>query len=336
MKIYILHRHRYWTEYLDFLLEDSETFSLISSKFAEEKSYDGKLLPIFNPEIHKNILTPGIIDDPTDGNTIHFRSMHSPGFYILAHLIAYQGFIEYHPKSQFTMSLLEAHYSALLTREIHHPRIDAIRYNMIQDKRVSTSKVNLNLYQFIQNKSLVERKEGTGLICMSWLFMFVEFETIIKILKMLSKELSLTLVLHPCISSKLFIDNILSLEGSLLKKVYINLSREEMISLYDKNDFIITDGSGSCYEAMLRGCKPLAVRGLYRSHQNDMAMQLYYDELEEEYFPFQSYNELVQYRHFDNTTFLKKHFPFLYEFSYEKAKEISKLEILNAFNKTET
>jgi hypothetical protein len=36
----------------------------------------------------------------------------------------------------------------------------------------------------------------------------------------------------------------------------------KMVELFDRSEFIVTDGSGSSYEAVSRGCKGLTLRGL--------------------------------------------------------------------------
>lgn len=330
MKINILHRHRYWTEYLSFLLEDEKNFQLIASHYSKDRNYKNALLPLFDAKDHKKLLSPGIIDDQTENNQIHIYSLHSPGFYIIAHLITYKGMCDYHPQSKFTMSLLESHYKALITREIFNPEIDLIRYQMIQDSRIKTTAINLDLYRFLK-KEKKERLTGTGLICMSWFFMYVDKKKILEICNFLKKELKLTIVLHPCTQSQSFIEWIQEMKGSLFEEVYFNLDRDKMMDLYDRHEFIITDGSGACYEAMIRGCKPLAVKDLYVDHRNDMAMQLYYDHLDDEYFPFQNYDELATYEKIENEKFLEYHYPFLYQFTYNEAKEIAKKEIRSFF-----
>jgi len=331
-KIFLLHRHGYWTEYFDFLLEDQAAFGIVASEFANNKTYGGSELEVFDQKKHKNILTPGIIDDKTNKNFINFRTQHSPGFYIISYLIGYEGFCQFHKDSDIRISMLYTHYRALLTREINHPGIDAIRYKLMTDPRVNQVKVDLSMHQFINVPKQRDRVMGTGLICMSWLFMFVSMPVIVDIFKILSQEVKLTIVIHPCTSSQKFIEDIKAMEGGLVDKVFVSLPRDEMIELYDAHEFIITDGSGSCYEAMFRGCKPLAVRGLYKDHPNEMAMQLRYDELEEEYFPFQSFEEISRYREKNWLPFLQNHFPYLYEYTYDEAKDIARKEILSVFN----
>ncbi|MEC7840204.1 MAG: hypothetical protein VX777_09225 [Chlamydiota bacterium] len=125
------------------------------------------MLEKFDPNKHKNILTPGIIDDKTSKNFINFRTQHSPGFYIISYLIGYQGFCQYHKDSDIRISMLYTHYRALVTREINHPAIDAIRYQLMTDPRVNQVKVDLNMHQFIDTPKKCERRMGTGLICMS-------------------------------------------------------------------------------------------------------------------------------------------------------------------------
>jgi hypothetical protein len=331
MKIFLLYRHRYWTEYVDFLLDDQENFAIVRSKDADSERYRGISLPLFNPKFHRIVLTSGLMDDPTDGNLVIFRSQHSPGFYVMPQIVGYRGFCQYHPSSDFRMYLLDSHYRALMTREFNHPELDEIRYEMLMDPRVRQTPVDLSMYQIKEAIRVNDRVEGTGLICLRWLSQYVPVKKNIEVLKVLRKELKLTMVIHPCTNFSQWIQQIKDLEGSLLEKVYVNIPRSELIGLFDESEYIITDGSGSCYEGMIRGCKPLAIRDLYDGvNKRDSSMEMVYDQLEEEYFPFRSYRELKNYRDGEDNGFIQKMYPFLYEITKEEAKECVRQEVLSS------
>lgn len=330
MAIYLIHRHRYWTEYLDFLLEDSERFSIVASGDAEELTYQGRSLEVFNPEKHRMIVTAGVLDDATSGNQVIYRSLHSPGFYVIPHLIGYEALCQYHPDCDFRMLMIENQYRGVITREIDHEKINEMQYALMVDPRVRPMKVDLSLYRFIEREKQAERQLGTALICMSWLVMYTPFAELEKMIRLLRRHVKVSLVVHPCVNSPHYLEAIMRLEGHLLEKIYYNLSRDEMLILYDQHEFIVTDGSGACYEAMMRGCKSLAVRNYYLRNQNDMAMPMYYDHLDDEFFPFQSYDEIANERPFSNEAFLRNMFPFLYQYTLPEAKAIAKKEILDA------
>lgn len=315
---------------MDFLLEDSEHFDLVASVDAPERSYKGESLELFDPKKHKTIVTAGILDDSTFGNRIIYRSLHSPGFFAIPHLIGYEALCKYHPDSDFRMLLIENQYRGVITRELDHPQISEMQYGFMLDPRVHTMKVDLSLYRFIETKKQAEREPGTALICMSWLVMYTPIAELEKMIQKLKKDVKVSIVVHPCVNVLYYVEAVKGMEGRLLEKVYYALPREEMLALYDQHEFIVTDGSGACYEAMMRGCKPLAVRDYYANNQNDMAMPMFYDRLDEEFFPFQSYEELASYRTFPNDAYLHKMFPFLYEYSLQEAKEIGRKEILQA------
>lgn len=330
--INILHRHRYWTEYVDFLLEEEKEFALVASKYADEPIYKGVSIPLFNPEVHRTILTGGIIDDQTEGNQIICRSQHSPGFYIFPHIITYRGFCQYHPKSDFKMYLLNSHYQALVTRELPHQEVDEIRYAMIADPRVKTTAVDVSLYHVLSAPKKMRHTPNSGVICLCWPVQYVEFNKVFHYLERLSKELRLTMVIHPCTDSMDFIRKCQDLEGDLLNKVYVNLSRKALIDLFDAHQYVISDGSGSMYEAMIRGCQPIAIHNLYGEKEREsLAMSMVYDRLDEEYLPFPAYDEVSSWGTFDNEPYLQEMFPFLYQRSEGEAKAIVREEVLSAF-----
>jgi len=328
VKIYLVHRHHYWTEYLDFLLDDDDRFELVASVDAPERIYKRKSLELFDPQKHRTIVIAGVLDDPTCGNQIIYRSLHSPGFYVIPHLIGYEALCKYHSDCDFRMLLIENQYRGVITREIDHPQINEMQYGFMLDPRVRQMKVDLSLYRFIETMKRAERQAGTALICMSWLVMYTPLTELEKMIRNLRRHVKVSLVIHPCVNAPHYIEYVKGLEGNLLEKVYYNLPRDQMLALYDQHEFIVTDGSGACYEGMMRGCKPLAVRDYYANNQNDMAMPMYYDRLDDEFFPFQSYEDLADYRLFPTDSFLHKMFPFLYHYTSLEAKAIARQEIL--------
>lgn len=330
MKIYLLHRHRYWSEYLDFLLDDGERFAMVRSANADASDYKGRPLAPFDPKVHKTLLTAGLFDDRTENNLVIFRSQHSPGFYVLPQIIGYKGFKEYHPTATTHMYLLESHYRALAARSFDHPAIDAIRYEMLSDPNVKTMPADLSLYRIKEAPKRAPRQEGTLLLSLRWIAQYVEVKKIEELLKFLSRELAVSLLIHPCCNSLKWRKAMRAFKGGLLRELYENIPRDELIPLYDRHEFIATDGSGTCYEALLRGCKPLAIRDLYSAiDPANMAMEMLYDQLEEEFFPFPSYLDLYEKSIPTQEPFIRKVYPFLTEMSKEEAMQQAKGEILS-------
>ncbi len=141
----------------------------------------------------------------------------------------------------------------------------------------------------------------------------------------MKKELKLTILLHPLMRlDPDILERIRSMEGELFEKVYYNLTREELIDMFDAHEFVISDGSGSCYEAIIRECKPLTVKGM----RSVPSIETFNDDLEEEYFPFPEYHEIGSYS-YDSEAFLKEYFSYLYTGNRKEVEKSGRNEILS-------
>lgn len=329
MKTYILHHNRYWTEYVDFLLKDKEHFSLVNSSVAVEPYVEnGSIIPleVFDPQKHKIILTPGRLHEPTANNKIIMRFMHSPGFFVYPMIRAYAELLKMHSGSDYAFLMLDQYYHAMVLRDIKDPAVDHFKYAMMTDPKVYRLKVDPMMLKIKEAPKHVKREKGSGLLCLTWLLIDNDFSRFIEIAKTLRKEIKLNILLHPLMRmDPKYLQEIQSLEGSLFETVYYNLSRSELIHVYDKHEFVISDGSGSCYEAMLRGCHPVAVHGM----RNTTGDETFNEVLEEEYLPFPSYSEISRYPGFDSDAFLKRYAPYLHEYDYNDAIKVAREEIMS-------
>lgn len=325
--INIMHHNRYWTEYVDFLLSDTSQFSLIASPKAIEdynKDYILHSMDKYQKEKHRIILSCGRLQEPTHENKIIMRFLHSPGFYVYPMIRTYADLLLQHKNSDYRFLILEEYYRAAVKANIEDATMDHFRFLLMNDPKVIRLKVDPTLYKFKESITQVERKSDTALISFSSRLIDYDFFEFVSICKELKKKFKLNILLHPLmrLDEKVF-NQIKSLQGELLESIFYNLTKSELVDLYDQHEFIITDGSGSCYEAMLRGCKPLAV------HQTKfIASEEKFNEiLNEDYLPFPSYRE--SYLNFDYITFQKKYFEYLYKYSAQEAIAIAKEEILN-------
>jgi len=322
--IFILHHNRYWTEYLDFLIQNETNFSLINSKEAVE-GYNSRKLELFDPRKHKIILTPGRIHEPTNKNIIIMRLMHSPGFFTYPMIRAYADLVTNHKNSDYRFLILDDYYRAMVMRDYESDGIDHFKHLIMEDPKVVRLKVNPNMHLIKNHPKSNTKIQGTGLLAFTWLLIDNEFSIFLNICKTLKRELKLSIVLHPLMRmDEKVLHRIQGLEGTLFEKVYYNLSKGEIIDLYDQHEYIISDGSGSCYEAMVRGCKPLAVRGM----RNIPSDEISNESLDEVYLPFPSYENISKNENFDSDFFLKTHFKYLYQYTKEEAEKIAEEEIL--------
>jgi hypothetical protein len=318
--------HDYWTEYLDSLLDD-DRFLLVCSKEATTKTYKGRELPLFDPSKHKVILSAGEVFDRTDRNFIICRFQHSPGFATHCLINGYVNLLKHEKEysSNFAYLPSDALYRQLISTELLPAQKEFYQYEMLSDSRIFPTEIDPMLYKIRDAKVCKKRKSGTGLIALSWKVAEEPVEKLNAIIDTLSKELDITLLLHPLVKRfPAFVENL------KIKKYLIGCFRSEMINLYDAHEFVITDGSGSCYEALLRGCKPLRISS-FSYHQNNQTLHA---AIEEGYLPFQEYSSLSTYKLFDSEPFLDGLFPFLKQYSEKEAIEILKNEILQVAKTT--
>ncbi|MEC7839509.1 MAG: hypothetical protein VX777_05680 [Chlamydiota bacterium] len=323
--IFILHHNRYWTECLSFLTKNTQKFSLISSTQAVE-GYNHIKMEVFDPNKHKIILTPGRLHEPTSQNMIIMRFLHSPGFFAYPVVRAYAELVTHHKNSDYRFLVLDDLYKALILREFESEAVEHFKYQMMEDPKIVRLKLNPTMHLIKEAPKLHTRSPGTGLLALTWLLVDNDFPRFLNICRTLRKELKINILLHPLMRmEEKILKQIQDLEGTLFERVYYNLTKEELIQIYDQNEYIISDGSGSCYEAMVRGCKPLAVRGLRCIPNNEV----FNETLDEEYLPFPSYDEINKNIFFDTDIFLQKHFSYLYKYTKQEAEKIAENEILS-------
>lgn len=332
MSAYILHHNRYWTEYLDFLIDENQKYPLVASRGALEDYDQAHLLssmPPFDPKKHHTIISPGRLHDSTDNNFVIMRFLHSPGFYVRSMIKAYAELVQRHRISDYRFLVLEEYYRALTMRDFDDPAVDHFRYLMINDPKVQQIEVDPMMYKFRDSERIYKRNEGTGLLCLTWLLMDNDLSEFTNIVKTLKKKITVDLLMHPLMRlDQNYMKALQTLEGNLIGKIYYNLPRSELVNLYDQYEYVISNGSGSSYEAILRGCKPLSVRGL-RNISNEVD---YDEELEDVYLPFPSYEEIASHSPFDSAAFIARCFPYLQKYNAAEAKAIARNEIEKALS----
>lgn len=325
MTIYILHQNRYWTEYLAFLLKDPTHFQLVTSDQAVEPYEPGHNLEQFAPKQHQTILAAGTVHEKTENANIILRFMHSPGFYLYPMLKGYANLVTQHKGGDYRFLLSKQYYEALILKDFSEDVLNQVKDQLISDPKVSKLAVDVNMVRLKEAQATRERRPGTALLALTWLLIDNDYEQFYRIAKFLKQKVKVSILLHPLMRlHPASIEAIKKLEGELFEKVYYNLPRDELTPLYDEHEFIVSDGSGSCYEALIRGCMPYAVRGL-----RTVPIDEPFDEvLDEEYFPFPDYREIGKEKFKESAPFITRYFPYLNQYKVEEAEEIAKQEIL--------
>ncbi|MFQ5730099.1 MAG: hypothetical protein ACE5GN_07040 [Waddliaceae bacterium] len=326
MKIYVIHSGRHTTEYIEFMLEDTAHFQLVASPLLKKPLYKEEKLPLFNPKKHKTILTSTFVYDKLHRTNVICRFQHSSGFNYFPMIEGYVRLLNYDNVRDFRYLLLEQHYQGMILSENLPEIYDHFRYQMLQDPRVVTTKVDPFLVKISETPKKRRRRSGTAMISLTWVSVLENPEKLMNVFKHLHKHLKLTLILHPRTAdypeeTKILLEQ----KGKLFETITQDISRDKMLELFDQHEFIVTDGSGSCYEAMIRGCQPIAIDDM-SYHEKD---QPSHSVLKEGYLSFPNYRDPSFYGNFDCKKFLRQTFPFLDQYSLEEAKKIAVEEILS-------
>lgn len=300
---------------------------LVASRLAVEgctERYPLSEMEIFQPDKHKSLLAAGRLHEETGDNRIIMRFYHSPGFFSYPLLRAYADIRTNRKECDYHFLVNEGCYRAMLLREMEDEALDFFRMELISDPRVHRMEVDPHMLKVKEAAKKRRRVEGLTLLSLTWLLIDNDFSTFFHIAEFLSKKVPLNILLHPLTAlNRDYFDKIKKMEGLYFQRVYHNLSHSELIDLYDEHENIVTDGSGSCYEAMVRGCNPYAIRTLRSVPRHEK----FNETLEEEFLPFPDYREISERKYGENKEFLQRYYPYLEGCSLGEAEELATKEI---------
>jgi len=260
--IQFLHDFRYWTEYLHPHL-DAARFPLLRTRRADA-GYSGPLLDPANPA-HRDLLLAGHSEEKFGPHTrVLLRLQHSPGFGSGSHLHGY-GWVAGSPRRMMiprnALEMLRA------TKNLNASQLQ-LRDRMLADPKLAITDYDPNLNHFYRAPRAAERVSGTVLVALNWRVTVqpADLELALRTISALATTHALRLAAHPFsrakwIGSKLH-DQLEQACRALQIPLVTDLSRTALLSELDAAEFILTDGSGSVYEAVARGCKALLLDGL--------------------------------------------------------------------------
>jgi hypothetical protein len=260
--IYFLHDFRYWTEYLQPHL-DPARFGLLRTKRADD-SYPAPRINLAN-KAQRDLVVAGHASEIFGAHTrVLARLQHSPGFGCEAFLHSYR-WIHNSPRRM----MLPSNVLALLrTTKLLAPNQLGLRDELLADKKLFTTDYDPSLNALYRAPRAAARSAGSLLVALNWRITMglVDLKRAMDALAKLSRGLSIRVVAHPFsnarwIGAKLH-DQLLESCRALNIPVRANISRAELLLEYDRAEFVLTDGSGSVYEAVARGCKALLLDGL--------------------------------------------------------------------------
>lgn len=270
--ITFVHQRRYWTQYLEKALESDSRFAL--RRFADASpGYESAAIFSASDPRTKNIVVAYAWSPTrqtlTRQHRVLVRVQHSPGFGLATFVAPYDRI-----KKEGLKLMIPRHCWELLLKTNQFK--DDVLKKRDQILKDGTPLVftffDPKLNRIFNAPKQKKKKPGTALVSCNFRIVNNEqdIHKLIEAIKHLSKELEVAVHLHPLISEKpqpLLIKQPASallnaLQSVSVKRIVTQDAVEALIDLYDEHEFIITDGSGTAYEAIARGCKALTLEGL--------------------------------------------------------------------------
>ena len=260
--IHFLHDFRYWTEYLHPYL-DAGRFSLLRSK-RSDNSYRAPYLDLKNLE-QRDIVVAGHSNEIFGSHTrVLARLQHSPGFGCEAFLHGYR-WVHNSPRRM----MLPANVLELLkkTRRLA-PNQFALRDHLISNPKLLVTRYDPSLNALYRAPRAAERVPGTILIALNWRITVqpADLQLALLAIDSLARDHAVRVVSHPFSNARWIgsrhhpslIDHCRKAKIPLAT----DISREKLLAEYDRAEYVLSDGSGSVYEAVARGCKALLLDNL--------------------------------------------------------------------------
>jgi hypothetical protein len=274
-----LHDYTYWTHY-HLPVMDGFRFRLIRSKRANDDF--GSHIPRFdrdNPDM-QNIFIGGTPTEEFSPDTrVLVKYQHSPGFGLIAFLKGYhEGVRGTQRKYMLPMS---AFICMQMTEHLTKP-FKKIRDKMANDPLVKVTRYDLALNELYRTPRLHKRIPGSVLVACNWRLSRskVGIDRYLSVVKYLATKASkVTCQLHPMALAwhqgasnyRYLLDSLEELQKSgTITSFARSVTRPEMIELFDTHEYIASDGSGSLYEAVARGCKAVTISGLPYQRNNGL------------------------------------------------------------------
>ncbi|MCY1013561.1 hypothetical protein OV079_50150 [Nannocystis pusilla] len=290
--IHIVHERGYCTEYVADLAERlPDRFALVRTP-TSDATYEA---PTLDPAVHRQLLFTRFNVHRTDDSRGVMWLAHSPGFGIYVFLdefrvLASRGC----QRLALYAPVLELIRRARLHDEESRQSRDLLLASVERGVVVPVT-VDRMLNRIYNAPDSASRAAGTAVVAMNWRVGIhrESVERVSRVLDWLRRQgLSVTVLVHPVMLVDLpefrrdFFE-MLRLQGQR----WVTLRRHELVGLFDSAEYVVTDGSGSCYEAIARGCKALLVDGLpYQQGTGALA-----PALEEGYLPPTRVEELARH-----------------------------------------
>lgn len=279
-KITIINKWAYWMDYLENVLLTDDRFILRSCSQTSSSDDSIQNFNINDPET-LNIVIGGKNFYSyehskefffTKHHRVLVRIQHSPGFGLISFIDSY----DWVKNNGFKLMIPKKHWDFILKSDTFPDRVLKIREEIINDG-VPLAFIHFDpkLNRIFNSPKKVERKPGTVFISCNFRIADgiadsnADIKRLLTAIDYLSKNLKITTAnLHPITKEHLKSlkqpESLLlgALQNSNVKNITTQNTIQDMVNLYDEHEFIVTDGSGTVYEAIARGCKALTLDGL--------------------------------------------------------------------------
>jgi len=277
-KITIFHQRKHWTQYFEGILKTDPRFIFRRSRDAEAGYKEASNFSVHDPET-MDIVIGGrgrFLTTPlTRWHRVLVRVQHSPG-------LGLETFIWSYPWVKgkgFKLMIPKYCWDLILKTDSFKENVLRNRDQIIKDGvPLAFTHFDPKLNQIYNHPGKTERRLGSVLVSCNWRIAATKKNTnrLIEVIHGLAKNFEITANLHPNTleppqkteqTGAVFLA---ALKHAGVTKIGTQDSTEDMIRLYDRHEFILTDGSGTAYEAIARGCKALTLDGLSYQANRDV------------------------------------------------------------------
>ena len=266
-----MHDFPYWTYYHAGLV-DGFKFRLISSRRGNDEFGQ---LPLYNKtdtDLQQVIVAGTPTEEFGPNARVLIKYQHSPGFGILPFINGYRDAIRGTGSWKFMMP--RSAFDLMLASNCFSKSYMKLRDRIVEDPRAFITNYDLALNELYNHPRIRNRVPGLALVACNWRLSKSQegIRRYLEVIDHLYKfGLRIRCHIHPMGKNwhqgaahyKYLFDELQSRQANgRVEEIRMHVSRLEMIAWFDECEYIVSDGSGSLYEAVSRGCKGLTLSGL--------------------------------------------------------------------------
>ncbi len=268
--IHVLHQFNYWTEYVEGIFEDKR-FNVVRLKNADTSYPNAE---VYEPRkyCYQNLLLTcryGSLSVSAE-NAI-MRSQHSPGMSLNTLVVHY----DWCRKNNVRIMVPSNRWEYLVNGKSMRSGLEDVRADIIKNKNdLLFTDYDPIMNRIYRAERVQPRIGGTALVMPNWRVRKTagNIARFIEVLEALRRYgLVISVVFHPLTTqgdehpnaySGLHSKHLMSAMTEHNFAWEMGLTRDRLVHAYDRHEFIVSDGSGSLYEAVARGCKALFFDGM--------------------------------------------------------------------------